>query len=185
MIDLKFDIQKRKNTYDLTIVSNILKTRINCLIDTGATVPVWCNGENTLLSYYPNAVKQNCFYILHGFGKGCEIATIYTIPDFVLSDGKNEIHYMNLPIAVVNRDFSFDMVLSYTMFNKMNISINTFTNRNGLHTVIPNIRISALKDKYYTKSIAHIVKSGEEQALLLKNLGTCNLIEEIYIFSQN
>lgn len=33
MIDLKFDIQKRKNTYYLTIVSNILKTRINCLIE--------------------------------------------------------------------------------------------------------------------------------------------------------
>lgn len=186
MIDLKFDIYKLKTVCNITIIkNNINGIAMDALLDTGAMIPVWCSGETDLLNIYPNARKLNCAYILHGFGKGYEIADVYTIPDFILSDGKSTIHYINFIIAVANKDFSFDMVLSYTMFNKMNVSINTFTNRNGLHAVAPNIRISAPKDSYYTRPIIHAVKSSEEQTLLLKNLGTCNVVEDIYIFSQN
>lgn len=48
MINLKFDVRKRKNVRDIVIISDkimsAVASEIDCLIDTGARVPVWCGG---------------------------------------------------------------------------------------------------------------------------------------------
>lgn len=79
MSNLKFCIKRAKQSHD----------NFNCLIDTGARVPVWCAaGKDLLMTYYPNCIKQNAKFILTGFGTGYEVADVYKIPDFILADSK-------------------------------------------------------------------------------------------------
>lgn len=186
MSNLKFDIIKRKNQmYDMTIITNVYRgcKRFNCLIDTGASVPVWCAGEQLLNTYYPNCIRTGAVFILNGFGVGNEIAPVYLIPEFVLSDGKQCIKYINVTVAVTKRGFTFDMILSYSMFNKMNISIDTFTNRNGSHSIIPNLRIASHKSVYNVGyKLADL--SGYNQKMIAQKFGTINILDSIYVFNQ-
>lgn len=177
MSKLKFDIIKRKNHVYRE------RKRFNCLIDTGASVPVWCAGESLLKTYYPNCAKLDAVYILNGFGKGSEVVPVYLIPQFVLSDGKQCINYINITVAVTKRDFTFDMILSYSLFNKMNINIDTFTNKNGGHSVVPNLKIASIKDTYnvgYKR--ADISPYNMNQ--IVSMCGTRNILHSVYIFNQ-
>ncbi len=184
MTNIKFDIQRRKNVYGMPIIKIVHKaTHIACLFDTGANIPVWCSGEEELKYYYKDCYKQNAVFMLAGFGKGQELAKAYIIPNFELSDGKNTIHYKNLLVAVIERDFSFDMILSYTMFNKMNISIDAFTNRNGTHNVVPNLKIASQKAEYNVGyKIAEL--STYNKTTIAQKYGIQNILDSIYIFSQ-
>ncbi|MCM1219506.1 MAG: hypothetical protein NC548_33925 [Lachnospiraceae bacterium] len=186
MSSLKFDIIRRKSqTYDMTIISNIYKERksFNCLIDTGASVPVWCAGEQLLKVYYPDCTKLDAAFSLHGFGTGQEIVPVYVIPQFVLSDGKQCITYKNITVAVTKRDFTFDLILSYSLFNKMNISINTFTNRNGSHSVVPNVKITSFKDTYYV-GYKKVDLSPYDSKKIVSEYGTKNILQSVFIFNQ-
>ncbi len=185
MRNLKFNMKRRNEAYDMTIITNTIgfENEIDCLIDTGARVPVWCAGEHLLKTYYPMSIEQNATFILRGFGKGHETTKVYLIPEFILSDGKQSIRYKNMIVAVTNRDFTFNMILSYNMFNKMNISIDTFTNKNGTHSVAPNVKIASIKDTYmvgYKKVDLHRYNISQ----LNSRLGTQNILDSIYIFNQ-
>lgn len=184
MINLKFNLKRGKNAYDMPLINITHKnTQIACLIDTGARVPVWCAGENELISYYPECKKLDAVFLLSRFGRGQEIAKVYMIPNFELSDGKNSIHYKNLLLAVINKDFSFNMILSYTMFNKLNISFDTYTNRNGTHNIHPNFKIASQKAIYNVGyKIADL--SGYDQAKIIEKCNTGNIVDSIYIFNQ-
>lgn len=185
MSNLKFNIKRRDEAYDMTIITNVIsnENEIDCLIDTGACVPVWCAGEQLLKTYYPMSIEQDAIFILRGFGKGYETAKVYLIPEFILSDGKQSILYKNMITAVTNRDFAFDMIFSYNMFNKMNISIDTFINKNGTHNVAPNIKIASIRDTYmmgYRKVDLHKYNINQ----LTSRFGTQNILDSIYIFNQ-
>lgn len=184
MINLKFNLQKRENTYGITIIKTKLNnTALRCLIDTGARIPVWCSGEDELKAQFPQCVKMDAVFLLSGFGKEYEFATVYCIPNFILSDGKSKIYYHNMVVAVVNRDFSFDMILSYSIFNKMNVSINTFTNRNGLHSVTPNVKISAYKEHFNVVPI-HKNLSAHDLNPIKQKFGIDNILDSVCIFVQ-
>lgn len=186
MSRLKFDIIKRNNqTYDMTIITNVYngRKRFNCLVDTGACVPVWCAGEQLLKTYYPNCSKTDAVFILSGLGKGSEVVPVYLIPRFALSDGKQCIKYINIAVAVTKRDFTFDMILSYSMFNKMNISVNTFTNRNGSHSIVPNLKIASLKD-IYNVGVKRVDVSRYNINRIVSRCGTQNILDSIYILNQ-
>ena len=177
-------MQRVKNTYDMPIINIVHKnTQIQCLLDTGARVPVWCSGEEELKSYYKDSYEQNAVFLLSGFGKGQEMAKVYVIPDFELSDGKNTIHYKDLLIAVIDKDFSFNMILSYTMFNKMNMSINAFTTNDGAHKEAPNLTIASPNAIYHVRyKLADL--SGYSQTAIMQKCGTQNILDSIYIFNQ-
>lgn len=179
MINLKFNLYRVKGIYNKPVIKNICnRYKMRCLVDTGARVPVWCSGEKELLSYYPSCQKQNAIFILSGFGKGYEIANVYTIPDFILSDGKSKIVFKNLVVAVIDKDFSIDLILSYTMFNKMNISIDTFSNRNSFHNVDPNFKVASQKSVY---NVGYRLLNTDN---IISNFRSYNIIDDIYIFTQ-
>lgn len=68
---------------------------------------------------YLNAVKVNKKFLLGGFGKGAILTDVYRIQEFMLvDDNNNSITFHNLYVAVVDRRFSCDIILSYTMFSK-------------------------------------------------------------------
>lgn len=57
MINIRFNLQRVKNIYDMPLINVAYRnTQIQCLIDTGACVPVWCSGEEELKSYYANQI---------------------------------------------------------------------------------------------------------------------------------
>lgn len=184
MINLKFNIKRRNNSYDMPIIK--LKQNgisIDCLLDTGARIPVWCAGESEFKVVFPESKPLNAVFLLSGFGTGNESARVYMIPDFVLTDGKEKIHYKNLLIAVMKKDVSVSLILSYTMFNKMNLSIDTYTNRNGTHQVEPNLKVSAMKQDYYVRPKS-IDFTGLNKNKILATYKTENMLDSIYVFTQ-
>ena len=64
-----------KPSFDLVIRSEL---RLRCLFDTGADTPIFTLGDSALCKYFPDAQLQPDFtYILSGFGKGMETASVY------------------------------------------------------------------------------------------------------------
>lgn len=182
MSNLKFCIKRAKQSHDMVIITNS-HNNFNCLIDTGARVPVWCAGKDLLITYYPNCIKQNAKFILTGFGTGYEVADVYKIPDFILADSKQSISYHDMMVAVTNRDYAFYMILSYTMFNKMNISINTFTNKGRIHMIEPNVRISSSKGIYNVACKRVNIQSYDVKEISAK-IGSVDILDSICIFNQ-
>ncbi len=113
-----------KPSFDLVIRNEL---RLRCLFDTGADTPVFTLGDNALCKYFPEAQLQPEFaYILSGFGKGMETASVYNIPELIIkSDFDNDyIKFNNLYIASCFRPaIAYPFILSATMFSHTNYTI--------------------------------------------------------------
>ncbi len=74
-------------------INTVGGSSIVCLYDTGADIPVWCKGEELFLEWVKDYkdVRKFKSSALSGFGKIKENTIIYEIPNFVFTDGKNEI----------------------------------------------------------------------------------------------
>ncbi len=155
------------NSYSQKIIQNTARSSYLILFDTGAGIPVWVSDIKLLFLEYPDAKKSNMKIPIGGFGKGRTLADVYLIPDFVLSDGKESLHYINLPIAVLKKDYSFEMIASFTMFNHLNYSYSYI----GLKQ--PVLTIEAPKSKMYS-----ICKCNEIEA------EKTSIIENVTIFTQ-
>ena len=122
---LKFPIVKSANgsvDYPLTIFDNVIslteqEKNFRVLIDTGASVPVWTKGEHEFLQRFSRSTEAEYKLTLRGFGGTTDPVKVYIVDDFILSDGNSCIHYYKLPIAVYGLNFSFDMIISYTMIS--------------------------------------------------------------------
>lgn len=122
-------------------------------------------------------------FILSGFENGYEVAPMYLIPEFMLFDGFRHIIFRNMLVAVMEKDLSVSLILSYNMFSKMNVSINALTIRNKIHQISPVVRISALKDEYYVK-YSPVILESKISNMLYNRFGCANLLDSIYVFSQ-
>lgn len=179
---LEFEILSDNKLYNMLLVLN-KGTRTNCktLIDTGASIPVWVSGLNNFLFQFPDAYEIQCEYLVSGFGTGKEVASIYIIPEFVLSDGKEKIIYHKLPVAIIDRDFSFNMIISNTMLSKFNYKYVAYTNKNSIKHISPLFRIYSEKVDYYIglkmSSLANINKK------YLAYFKYTTLLSNIYVFT--
>ena len=62
------------------------------MLDSSASIPVWCSGAEYLKLTFPQAeLRKNLKGLLSGFGKGFEMADVYYIPRLVLSNGQQVI----------------------------------------------------------------------------------------------
>lgn len=184
---LEFNIiSNNSNTavYELKIIRNkATNPSIQTLIDTGASFPVWVDGLEAFKALFPDSKFANAETIIRGFGNGFEVAPIYIVPKFKLSDGKNEITYTNLPIAILTRDYSFNMIISFTMLNKLNYNFVSYTNRKGVKAINPIFRIHNQKETYH----AGFTQCTTRETIAEKNLkyfSTPNIIKSVYIFTQ-
>ncbi len=100
---------------------------MRCLFDTGADTPVFTLGDRALCKYFPKAQLQSDFtYILSGFGKGMETASVYKIPELIIKSDFDDdyIRFNNLYIASCFRPaIAYPFILSATMFSHMNYTI--------------------------------------------------------------
>jgi hypothetical protein len=184
---LEFNIisnNKNKSLIELTIIRNKASVPyINTLVDTGASFPVWLGGVTTFLEQFPNSRQANAETIIRGFGHGFEVAPVFIIPLFELSDGTNKIAYRNLPIAVIKRDYTFSMIISFTMLNKMNFSYVSYTNRKEIKQINPVFRIYNHKQLYHMGYTQSPVASTLPENIA-KQFKTPNIAGHTYIFTQ-
>ena len=120
----------------------------DCLIDTGATMPVWCGDSTMLIYYYPKAEPTKYIAMIAGYGKGYHMARVWKIPQFIMEDRLNNGQYQisNLYIAVApKRHFGFLMIASAIMFSDANYSIINHATKNG--DVV--LRIETYRDIFY------------------------------------
>ncbi len=125
---VKFCIESNSNNaniFDQFIICNETTSHTHILIDTGAYMPIWTTGLNLFKKEYPDAKKQSYHALIGGFGEGYSIADVYVIADFILTDGMDALHYINLPVAIINKDFDYSMILSFTMFNRLDFAYSS------------------------------------------------------------
>ena len=114
--------------YNLLVINNHAYTSslMSVLIDTGAYLPTWVDGIDAFIRRFPDSKFANAESISKGFGLEYEILPIYIVPEYRLTDEKNNtVCIRNLPVAVTEKDFSFSMILSFTTFRNMNFSYNS------------------------------------------------------------
>ncbi len=133
-----------------TFLYEVNGEEVIALFDTGASAPVWCSGEKGFVAAYPDAKKLDVKTKIFGFGKEAEMASVYVIPDFLLSDENESYHIQNLQVAVCYHPLiGCDFVLSDTMFSKA----DTFIHRIGEKRI----------EVFYDKDVFQCaVKSGAE-----------------------
>ena len=167
---------------NLNVIRNVGNDNvISTLVDTGASLPVWVGDLDLFESYFPDCTEDDSETLISGFGKGIEIAPVYRIPEFELSDGSDSIKFMNLLVAVIQRDYSFDMILSFPMLSKANYG---YVSYNEMHKpVSPSFYIEPFKDTYYTGTKKALIAervSAENQKYFKKRY----VLEDMYVFTQ-
>ena len=141
-----------RGVYNSLVIENCAYDFMQVLCDTGAYLPTWVDGLDSFMSVFPNGTFANAQAILAGFGKGYEVAPVYVVPDFKLTDSNgNGITIQNTYVTVpTERDFSFQMILAFPIFNKMNVNYISYTNsNNNLKVIKPLLRLNPHKNKYH------------------------------------
>ncbi len=115
-------IGKSLTRYPLMVIETRIGNNLLVLIDTGASMPVWIGELSTLLKF-PGIIKAEYRALVGGFGGPGTSDDVYIIPDFVLTDGIEELHYLNLNIAYHPMDRDFQAILSFPMFYRLNAHI--------------------------------------------------------------
>lgn len=105
---------------------NTTNDRFSCMLDTGAGIPVWCTGVETLKETFSKAIaKPTLKSVLSGFGIGCEIGEVYYIPSIELSNGKDSVIFKEVYLPVVNKGtFGADLILPSSILKNCNILLS-------------------------------------------------------------
>lgn len=140
---LRLELSKKRNKPVFTTITKSGK-KIMCMLDTGATMPVWSSSEGLFKLIFPDAELLSQKFILSGFGKKPEVVNVYKIPIFCLRDANSCLEFRNLHIVTsFGRGFGCDLILSYTMFSKVDYAV---LNR-GMDN--PVLSVEYDKDIYY------------------------------------
>lgn len=118
----------------------IFKAYINnvpfkCMLDTGADIPVFCKGTLLFEEYVKemDGISKFKNLTISGFGKTDEVAVLWNVDNFVLSDKYESICYKGMKIAVMDKpNIPCDMILSASMFMKMKYIIDCFSRKHTL-----------------------------------------------------
>lgn len=107
-------------------LSNNSNKEFQCMLDSGASIPVWCSGEMSVKKVFPKAKLQDkTKYVLGGFGRDFEIANVYYIPAMTLSNGVRSVTFYKTYLPVVNKNrFGADLILPSSFFTNANIVIS-------------------------------------------------------------
>ena len=150
------------NLYNVKIIENKSENgNYKMLVDSGASIPVWVDGLETFLFYFPEASQMDKKAYVGGFGGPGEYVDVYTIPIFSFSDGTESLHYLDLPVAVTDRDYSFQMIASFTMLNKLNYSYLSFDSDAEEGFQCPVFRLFFKKNEYRSMPLFTVLKDKD------------------------
>jgi len=186
---LEFPVIPKENNeqiYNLLIIDNkAYKVTLPTLIDTGATISTWVGGYKSFKSVFPEAeLLSDTEALLRGFGGSGEIAKVYLIPEYVLKDNfKNSIVFNNMPIIVTRRDYSFRMILSYTMLNKLNFEHKAYTYIEKKYIASnQKIYIKPYKDYFFVGYTRRMVSEFREE--IQQSFSGKYCLDNTYIFAE-
>lgn len=198
---LEFDIISAKNpanVYNTLVIRNYAynKPSMHMLFDTGAGIPVWVGGLTSFADSFPNNRRTDIFAIMRGFGHGYEYAPVFIIPEFVIQDEQgNSVMIQNLYVAVIKRDFSFKMLLSFPTLEQMNYHYISYTDRNNVYKKIkPLLRIYPYRNIYYmnisstpiTNETINVLKEEYPDIKSFINMTHYRyMLNYVYTFAQN
>ena len=158
---------------------------IDILVDTGAFIPVWCSSFDLLRSLYSNIYFSGYITEISGFGQGKDYAPLYIIPEFVLSDGVSSVTYSNLPVAVIQKNLKFEMILSYTMFTTANMTFKNFISKQTgqIERIKPKLLLNFPNDELRVAA-NYGMAVGQQAKQAAQKYGAKGLVTNISIFSQ-
>ena len=122
---------------------------------------MWVDGIETFELFFPEANLLEKRAYLGGFGGPGEFVDVYVIPKFEINDGIASYCYTDIPIAVTNRDFSFQMIASFTMFNKMNYEYLVNDKDTGIRLQQPYLFLNPDKDEYRSVPLYITIKDRD------------------------
>lgn len=126
MAKLCFQIKKKYRHPVISVPVGDNKN-IRCLIDTGASIPVWCGSTEIFQLLFPEAKNSKKKSLLRGFGGEGKEVEVWIIPEFVFKDteGTDKIIYHNFHVMLdSDRNFGCDLILSYEMFKEIDYSFD-------------------------------------------------------------
>lgn len=123
--DIEFFVDANTAKPVFISAQNKYNDEFKCMLDSGASIPVWCSGAEHLLLAFPQAeLRGNLKGLLSGFGKGFEIVDVYFIPRVVISNGQQTLVLNRTYLPVVNKDsFGANLILPSSIFKNANILI--------------------------------------------------------------
>lgn len=127
--ELEFNLKIEKLKPVFTSIECTTNKEFNCMLDSGAGIPVWCTGMNTLMRTFSNAVlKPELKGMLSGFGSGFIITDVFYIPKAEICNGKESIIFKDFYLPVMDRgNFGADLVIPSSMFKNSNILLSQCT----------------------------------------------------------
>lgn len=134
-----------------------------CMLDTGADVPVFCQGTLLFKEFVRemNGVSEFKHLTIGGFGKTDEITMLWNVEDFILSDRRDRICYKGMKLAVMDKpNIPCDMILSASMFMKMKYIIDCSSRKHKL-TIVADRNLYGTG--YYDKKEAIYIFSKDDK----------------------
>ena len=154
------------------------------LYDDGADVAVWTGSEDDIHDTFLEAKETDNIFILIGFGKEYDIAKVYSVPRFILSDkDNNHLIVQNFHFAVSERpDMPAGLVLPGNLLNNTTTCIKRI--RGNVYVDIEydktkTLRTMGIKKKTLTKQELELL---EHKGIRKKEIET--IISSSYCFFQ-
>lgn len=124
--EVEFTLAKSKLKPVFMSFGNKTNTGFTYMLDSGASMPVWCSGAELLQRTFPEALQETDMKsLLSGFGKGVEVADVYYLPKMELYDGSCSIIFQKVYLPIVKRDnFGANLILPSSIFKSANILIS-------------------------------------------------------------
>lgn len=100
--------------------------QFKCMLDSGAGIPVWCTGKDSLIRTFPTAVCRDSYKnLLGGFGAVFQAVKVYYIPKIEFSNGDTSIIFEDfyLPVSV-KRNFGVDLILPTSIIKESKIILS-------------------------------------------------------------
>ncbi len=160
------------------------------MLNSGAGIPVWCTGIDTLIDAFPNVIlRQDLKGILSGFGSQFEVVDVFYIPKIEICNCEISIIFNDFYLPVINKPhFGADLIVPSSMFKNSNIILSQLKLSDNKKKLIIQYQTEYYKAQYTVRylsvegisTINKILKSKILQFIHELLVVKMNLIEFLY-----
>ena len=157
--ELDFNLKVEKLKPIFTSAKCTTNSKFTCMLDSGAGIPVWCTGTDTLMRTFPTAVLKLEFKgMLSGFGSIPLITDVFYIPTIEICNGKESIIFKDFYLPVVNRgNFGTDLIIPSSMFKNSNILLSQLESLENQKKLFIQYQAEFYKVQY---TVRHLTATG-------------------------
>lgn len=158
-----------------------INREFDCLLDSGAKLPVWCASAKSLIKVFPSAVFQpKMKTIITGFGSGFVLTDVYLIPKLEIFNGSDSLIFKEFYLTIINRkSFGVDLILPSCFLKDSGIVIEQFNSVNKktleFHCVSNIFQTTYSKREVSKKETDNWKESIKKQIKFIKEKGNVGL----------